>query len=110
MSDGRSGLRVIHATDFDPTTYHHAEETGNTAKSSGLQGGLGSHRMRHQPSHKRPPQKTKVNPNAQPPDYLNVSPKPLPPVNPEIEKIIEADLEKRNIRAKKKPNRKPKNK
>ena len=110
---GHGTVRTIHSTPggWDPTSYYHAEELGRTAKSGGMKGGLGDHKMNHQPSHKRPPQKTKVNPNAQPPDYLNVSPKPLPPVNPEIEKIIEADLEKRNIRVKPKSKpRKPKTK
>ena len=102
---GHGSVRVVHSTPggWDPTSYHNAQETGRTAKASGLQGGMGDFKMNHQKSHRNPPQKTKVNPNAKAPDYLNVSPKPLPPVNEEIQKIVDEDLKARNIKQPTKP-------
>ena len=104
MAGGRSGLRVVHSTPggWDASAYHYATELqqDKPKNNTGLQGGMGDVSMKYQPSHKQPPNRRKLAGKA--PDYMNgQEPTPLAPVNPEIEKIIEEDLKKRNIAPKK---------
>ena len=119
---GEGGLRVVHATPWNPTEYHYSQELqGKQPNGTGIQKGMGDCKMNHQPTHKTPTSRgyDRLSDKRKAPGTWNIQDKPQvppPPVNPsnqkkrvkkisepvekdpKLEKAHTNDLKKRNLR------------